>query len=50
MEKLNPKRKLPVFKAFIDEDFAEIDGEQISTGLNAISFVYYLWHLMTIVK
>lgn len=39
MEKPNPKRKLPVFRAFIDEDFADMDGETISTGLNAISFV-----------
>jgi hypothetical protein len=39
MEKPNPKRKLPVFRAFIDEEFAEVDGKEVPTGLNAISFV-----------
>ena len=39
MEKPNPKRKLPVFKMFIDEEFTEIEGEQVATGLNAIGFV-----------
>lgn len=39
MEKLNPKRKLPVFRAFIEEEIALVEGEILPQGLNAISFV-----------
>ena len=35
----NPNRKLPVFDAFIEDDFAIIDGEKFATGMNAVSFV-----------
>lgn len=37
--KLNPTRKLPIFKAFIDDETTLIDGEEIKTGLNAVGFV-----------